>query len=83
MAAVTICSDFGPQKIKSDTVSTVSPSISREVMGPEMVVSPSTQAAGILHPGTHCLGVLRTTEDTGAESVQLKDLVIWLDAHVG
>ena len=28
MAAVTICSDFGaPQKIKSDTVSTVSPSI--------------------------------------------------------
>ena len=80
MAAVTICSDFGPQKIKSDTVS---PSISREVMGPEMVVSPSTQAAGILHPGTHCLGVLRTTEDTGAESVQLKDLVIWLDAHVG
>ena len=27
MAAVTICSDFGAQKIKSDTVSTVSPSI--------------------------------------------------------
>ena len=26
MAAVTICSDFGPRKIKSDTVSTVSPS---------------------------------------------------------
>ena len=26
MAAVTICSDFGAQKIKSDTVSTVSPS---------------------------------------------------------
>ena len=33
MAAVTICSDFGAQKIKSDTVSTVSPSISHEVMG--------------------------------------------------
>ena len=33
MAAVTICSDFGaPQKIKSDTVSTVSPSISHGVM---------------------------------------------------
>ena len=31
MAAVTICSDFGAQKIKSDTVSTVSPSISHEV----------------------------------------------------
>ena len=27
MAAITICSDFGPPKIKSDTVSTVSPSI--------------------------------------------------------
>ena len=28
MAVVTICSDFGAQKIKSDTVSTVSPSVS-------------------------------------------------------
>ena len=27
MAAVTICSDFGAPKIKSDTASTVSPSI--------------------------------------------------------
>ena len=35
MAAVTICSDFGVQKIKFDTVSTVSPSISHEVMGPD------------------------------------------------
>ena len=33
MAAVTICIDFGAQKIKSDTVSTVSPSISHEVIG--------------------------------------------------
>ena len=33
MAAVTICSDFGAPKIKSGTVSTVSPSISHEVMG--------------------------------------------------
>ena len=32
MAAVTICSDFGAQKIKLDTVSTVSPSISHEVV---------------------------------------------------
>ena len=32
MAAVTICSDFGAQK-NSLTVSTVSPSISHEVMG--------------------------------------------------
>ena len=35
MAAVTICSDFGAQKLKSDTVSTVSPSISHEVIGPD------------------------------------------------
>ena len=32
MAAITICSDFGAPNIKSDTVSTVSPSISYEVM---------------------------------------------------
>ena len=32
MAAITICSDFGAPKIKSDTVSTVSPSISHEVI---------------------------------------------------
>ena len=31
MAAVTICSDFGAPKIKSDTVSTVSPSISQGI----------------------------------------------------
>ena len=33
MAAVTICSNFGAQKMKSLTVSTVSPSICHEVMG--------------------------------------------------
>ena len=39
MAAVTIRSDFGaPQKIKSDTVSTVSPSISHEVVGPDAMI---------------------------------------------
>ena len=39
MAAITICSDFGaPPKIKSDTVSTVSPSISHEVMGPDAMI---------------------------------------------
>ena len=32
MAAVSICSDLEPQKIKSDTVSTVSPSIYHEVI---------------------------------------------------
>ena len=36
MAAITICSDFGAPKIKFDTVSTVSPSTSHEVMGPDL-----------------------------------------------
>ena len=39
MAAVTICSDFGAPEIKSDTVSTVSPSISHEVMGQNAILS--------------------------------------------
>ena len=39
MAAITICSDFGAlPKIKSDTVSTVSPSICYEVMGPDVMI---------------------------------------------
>ena len=38
MAAVTICSDFGAPKIKPDTVSTVSPSIYHEVMGPDAMI---------------------------------------------
>ena len=38
MAAVTICSDFGTPKLKSDTVSIVSPSISHEVMGPDAMI---------------------------------------------
>ena len=33
MAAITICSDFGAQKIKSDPLSTVSSSICHEVLG--------------------------------------------------
>ena len=35
MAAITICSDFGAPPKKLATVSTVSPSISHEVMGPD------------------------------------------------
>ena len=35
MAAITICSDFGAQKIKS---ATVSPSIYYEVMGPDAMI---------------------------------------------
>ena len=38
MAAITICIDFGAPKIKSATVSTVSPSISHEVMGPDAMI---------------------------------------------
>ena len=38
MAAVTICSDFGAQKVKSVTVSIVSPSICHEVMGPDAMI---------------------------------------------
>ena len=38
MVAVTIYSDFGAPKIKSDTVSTFSPSISHEVMGPDAMI---------------------------------------------
>ena len=38
MATITICSDFGAQKIKSITVSTVSPSICHEVMGPDSMI---------------------------------------------
>ena len=38
MAEVTICSDFRPPKIKSVTVSNVSPSICHEVMGPDAMI---------------------------------------------
>ena len=38
MAAVTMCSDLEPKKIKSVTVSTVSPSISHEVMGQDAMI---------------------------------------------
>ena len=38
MAAITIYSGFGAQKIKSVTVSTVSPSICHEVMGLDAMI---------------------------------------------
>ena len=38
MAAITICNDLGAPKLKSDTVSIVSPSISHEVMGPDAMI---------------------------------------------
>ena len=38
MAAVTICSDFGAQEIKSVTVAIVFQSICYEVMGPGVII---------------------------------------------
>ena len=38
MASVTVCSDFRAQKIKSVTVSIVSPFICHEVMGPDAMI---------------------------------------------
>ena len=38
MAAVTICSVFGAPKVKSVTVSIVSPSICLEMMGPDAMI---------------------------------------------
>ena len=38
MAAITICNDLGAPKIKSATVSTVSPSFSHEVIGPDAMI---------------------------------------------
>ena len=38
MAAVTICSNFWPKKIKSVTVSIVPPSVCHEVMGPDGMI---------------------------------------------
>ena len=35
---ITICSDFGAPKNQVDTVSTVSPSISHEVVGPDAMI---------------------------------------------
>ena len=38
MATITIFSDLEPRKIRSDTVSTVSPSISHELVGPDAMI---------------------------------------------
>ena len=38
MAAVTIWTDFGPEKVKSVSISTVSPSVCHEVMGPGAMI---------------------------------------------
>jgi len=38
MVAITICSDLEAKKIKSVTVTIVSPSIFHEVMGPDAII---------------------------------------------
>ena len=48
MLTITICSDFGAQKINSDTVSTVSPSISHEVMGPDAMIFIFCHKGGVI-----------------------------------
>ena len=49
MAAVTICSVLDPKKLKSVTVSTVSPFICHEVMGPDamMKVKEESEKVGL------------------------------------
>ena len=59
MATVTICSDFGSQKIKSVTVSTVSPSICHEVMG-----TLSIMMLQIFHDGPNCQCNVTCNTDT-------------------
>ena len=54
-----------PRKIKSDTVSTVSPSISQEVMGPDAIIQTSIKRIRISHlPGA---GEKHSTCDKGHE----------------
>ena len=55
MAAVTICSDFGAQKIKSDIASTVSLSICHEVMGPDAMI--------LVYSMAFFLGIFKTVLD--------------------
>ena len=77
MAAVTICSDFGAPKNKSDTVSTVSPSISHEVICMRNAGLEETQV-GIKIAGRN-INNLRYADDTTlmAESEEeLKSLLI-------
>ena len=74
MAAVTICSDFGAPKIKSLTVSIVSPSICREVMGPEVMGQSAwrTMDGGL----RHC--TLGSDQDRPQEKeMQKGKMVVW------
>ena len=47
LAAVTLCSDFGAQKTKSDTLSSVSPSISQELKSLLMKVKEESEKVGL------------------------------------
>ena len=48
MAAITICSDFGAPKIKSATVSIVSPTICHEVIGPVAIILVFCHKGGVI-----------------------------------
>ena len=61
MAAVTICSEFEPPKIKFLTVSIVSPSICNEVMGLEKALAP--------HSSTLAWKIQWTEEPGGLQSM--------------
>ena len=76
MAAVTICSDFGAPKNKSDTVSTVSPSISHEVICMRNAGLEETQV-GIKIAGRN-INNLRYADDTTlmAESEEELKIVV-------
>ena len=47
-----------PRKIKSDTVSTVSPSISHEVMGPDAIILDTMKTLQLI---ASCISVLLST----------------------
>ena len=68
MVTVTICSDFGAQEIKSDTVSTVSPPISHEVMGQD-ACSMYLMKTKITYKWTH---TIQTCDFQGFTIISLK-----------
>ena len=61
MAAVTICSDFGAQKIKSDTVSTVSASIMAQEKG---CTVPQICLAWLLHQKMMLFPIITPTSES-------------------
>ena len=56
-----------PKKIKSDTVSTVSPSISHEVMGPDAMILQVTEAQRALGRGGALCSIMGSDRPAGAQ----------------